>query len=1052
MWIVALALRRPYTFIVMALVIVILTPITLLRTPTDIFPDINIPVVSVVWFYTGMSPTDMSNRIVANSERGITTTVNDIEHMESQSVYGLGIIKVYFHPGTNVQAAISQITAISQTSVRSMPPGTTPPLIISYSASTTPIIQLGLSSTTLPEQQLFDLGQNFLRTYLATVPGAATPYPYGGKLRQIQVDLNLGKLQSYGLDPADIVNAVNAQNLILPTGTVKLGQTEYNVEMNGSPQTIAELNDLPVKTVNGSTLYIKDVAHIRDAFAPQTNIVRQDGARGALMSIYKNGNASTLEVVKGVKSIVRTAEQSLPKDLTIKALFDQSLFVRASIFGVLREAAIAAALTAVMILIFLGDWRPTIVISISIPLSIFVSIIMLGAIGETINIMTLGGLALAVGILVDDATVEIENIERNLAMGKEMKQAILDGAQQIAIPAFVSTLSICIVFVPMFFLSGVAKFLFVPMAEAVCFAMLASYLLSRTLIPTLVMYIMRGHEHREEAPKSAMGRFQRGFERKFEDFRRGYEGLLETTLEHRGMFVTLFLAFCVLSLVLVRYLGEDFFPQVDAGLLKLHVRAHPGLRVEETARLCDQIEGVLREEIPKRELQTVLDNIGLPNSGINQSYSSNGTIGSSDAEILIGLDPEHHQPTAGYIRRLREVLPQRFPGVEFFFQPADIVTQILNFGLPAPVDVQVVGTDMDSNYEIAQQIANKMRHIPGAADVHVQQLLSLPTLQMNIDRTRVTQVGLTARDVAQSALISLSGSFQTAPNFWLNPRNNVTYQMAVQAPQYRITGMQDLLNIPVTSQQGTQLMGNLVQFSPASRAATVNHYNVQPVIDVYAATQDRDLGAVAKQVDEITKSFEKSGKLPRGTQIVVRGQVSTMRSSFIGLAAGLVGAIVLVYLLIVINFQSWLDPFIIIAALPGALAGICWFLLLTHTTLSVPSLTGAVMCMGVATANSILMVSFAREQMDEGVPAIRAAVAAGYTRVRPVLMTALAMIIGMVPMALGLGEGGEQNAPLGRAVIGGLLFATVATLFFVPSVFAIFHSRLERRKARLEHS
>ncbi len=1050
MWIVALALRRPYTFVVMALVIILLTPITILRTPTDIFPDIDIPVVSVVWFYTGLSPQDMADRIVSNSERGITTTVNDIEHMESQSVYGLGVIKVFFRPGTNVQGAIAQITAIGQTTVRGLPPGTTPPLIISYSASTTPIIQLGLSSKTLPEQQLFDLGQNFLRNFLATVPGAATPYPYGGKIRQIQVDLDLPKLQSYGLSPTDIVNAVNAQNLILPTGTIKLGPLEYNVEMNGTPQTIAELNDLPVKTVNGSTLYMRDVAHVRDGFAPQTNIVRQDGNRGALMSIYKNGNASTLQIVAGIKNIVTQAAQTLPPELKITALFDQSLFVRASIQGVLREGLIAAALTAAMILIFLGDWRPTIVISISIPLSIFVSIIVLGAIGQTINIMTLGGLALAVGILVDDATVEIENIERNLAMGKEMRQAILDGAQQIAVPAFVSTLSICIVFVPMFFLTGVAKFLFVPLAEAVSFAMLASYLLSRTLIPTLVMYIMRGHEHRAEAPKSFLGRFQRGFERKFEDFRRGYEQLLETTLEHRGGFVLCFLAFCLLSLGLFRFLGEDFFPQVDAGLLRLHVRARPGLRVEETARLSDQIEAVLHEEIPGNELQTILDNIGLPNSGINQSYSSNGTIGSSDVEILIALDPEHHHPTADIIRRLREVLPQRFPGVEFFFQPADIVTQILNFGLPAPIDVQVVGTDVGSSYEIAQQIANKMRHIPGAADVHVQQLLSLPTLHMDIDRTRVTQVGLTARDVAQSVLVSLSGSFQTSPNFWLNPRNGVTYQMAVQAPQYRMTSLQDLMTIPVNSQQGTQLMSNLVQLTPSARAATVNHYNVQPVIDVYASTQDRDLGAVAAETDKVLKTFD--GKLPRGTHLVVRGQVATMRSSFFGLGVGLAGAILLVYLLIVINFQSWLDPFIIIAALPGALAGICWFLLLTRTTLSVPSLTGAVMCMGVATANSILMVSFAREQMDEGIPALQAAVAAGYTRIRPVLMTALAMIIGMVPMALGLGEGGEQNAPLGRAVIGGLLFATVATLFFVPSVFAMFHGRRESKRARQEQA
>jgi CzcA family heavy metal efflux pump len=1046
MWIVALALRRPYTFVVMALVIIILTPITILRTPTDIFPDINIPVVSVVWFYSGLSPLDMADRIVANSERGITTTVNDIEHMESQSVYGLGVIKVFFRPGTNVQGAVAQITAIAQTTVRSLPPGTTPPLIISYSASTTPIIQLGLSSKTLPEQQLFDLGQNFLRNYLATVPGAATPYPYGGKVRQIQVDLDLPKLQSYGLQPNDIVNAVNAQNLILPSGTVKLGSLEYNVELNGTPETIPELNDLPVKTANGSTLYMRDVAHIRDGFSPQTNIVRQDGNRGALMSIYKNGNASTLQIVAGIKNIVQQAAQALPPELKVTSLFDQSLFVRASIYGVLREGLIAAALTAVMILIFLGDWRPTIVISISIPLSIFASIILLGAIGQTINIMTLGGLALAVGILVDDATVEIENIERNLAMGKEMRQAILDGAQQIAVPALVSTLSICIVFVPMFFLAGVAKFLFVPLAEAVSFAMLASYLLSRTLIPTLVMYIMRGHEHREEAPKSFLGRFQRGFERKFEDFRRGYEQLLETTLEHRGVFVMVFLAFCLLSLGLFFFLGEDFFPQVDAGLLRLHVRARPGLRVEETARLCDQIEGVLRQEIPQNQLQTILDNIGLPNSGINQSYSSNGTIGTSDAEILIALDPEHHPPTADLTRRLREVLPRRFPGTEFFFQPADIVTQILNFGLPAPIDVQIIGTDMGSSYVIAQQIANQMRHVPGTADVHVQQLLSLPTLRMDIDRTRVTQVGLTARDVAQSVLVSLSGSFQTSPNFWLNPKNEVTYQMAVQSPQYRMTSMQDLMTIPVTSQQGPELLSNLVQVYPVARPATVNHWNVVPVIDVYASTQDRDLGAVAADTDKILKTFD--GHLPRGTHIVVRGQVATMRSSFFGLGVGLAGAILLVYLLIVINFQSWLDPFIIIAALPGALAGICWFLLLTRTTLSVPSLTGAVMCMGVATANSILMVSFAREQMDEGIPAVQAAVAAGYTRVRPVLMTALAMIIGMVPMALGFGEGGEQNAPLGRAVIGGLLFATVATLFFVPSVFAMFHGRREAKRAQ----
>jgi len=1050
MWIVALALRRPYTFIVMALVILLLTPITVLMMPTDIFPDIDIPVVSVVWFYTGMSPQDMADRIVSGSERSITTTVNNVEHMESQSVSGLGIIKVYFRSGTSIQTAIAQVTAISQTAVRSMPPGTTPPLIISYSASTTPIIQLGLSSKTLPEQTLFDLGQNFLRNSLTTVQGAATPYPYGGKIRQIQVDLDLPKLQSYNLSPTDIVNAVNAQNLILPTGTTKLGPLEYNVEMNGSPQTIAGLNDLPVKTSNGSTLYIRDVAHIRDGFAPQTNIVRQDGNRGALMSIYKNGRASTLQIVAGIKGIVPLAAQSLPPELKISALFDQSLFVRASIQGVIHEALLAAVLTAVMILLFLGDWRLTIVIAISIPLSIFCSIIALAAIGETLNIMTLGGLALAVGILVDDATVEIENIERNLAMGKEMRTAILDGAQQIAVPAFVSTLCICIVFVPMFFLSGVARFLFVPLAEAVSFAMLASYLLSRTLIPTLVMYIMRGHEHRASGPKTFLGRFQRGFERRFENFRHGYQSMLETTLEHRGVFVTFFLLFCLLSLGLITFLGQDFFPQVDAGLLRLHVRARPGLRVEETAKLCDEVEAELHRQIPGNEIQTILDNIGLPNSGINQSYSSAGTVGSSDAEILISLDPEHHHPTADHIRHLRQVLPQRFPGVEFFFQPADIVTQILNFGLPAPIDVQVVGNDMQSNYVIAQQIANKMRHVPGTADVHVQQLLSSPTLHMELDRNRITQVGLNARDVAQGVLVSLSGSFQTSPNFWLNPKNGVTYQMAVQSPQYRMTSLDDLMAVPVNSPQGAQVIGNLVQVTPVSRPAVVNHYAVQPVIDVYASTQDRDLGGVAAATDKIIKEFD--GKLPRGTQIVVRGQVKTMRSSFLGLGVGLLGAIVLVYLLIVINFQSWLDPFIIISALPGALAGICWFLLLTRTTLSVPSLTGSVMCVGVATANSILMVSFAREQMDEGVGALQAAIAAGYTRMRPVLMTALAMVIGMVPMALGFGEGGEQNAPLGRAVIGGLLFATVATLFFVPSIFVIFHGRREAQSARVEEA
>ena len=1042
MWIVALALRRPYTFVVMALLIIILTPITILRTPVDIFPDINIPVVSVVWNYTGMSPQEMADRIVTNSERGLTVTVNDIEHQESQSLNGIAVIKVFFRPGVNISMAVTQVTAMCQTVLRGLPPGTTPPLVVTYSASTTPIVQLGLSSKTLPEQQLFDLGQNFLRTQLTTVQGAATPYPYGGKPRQVQVDLDSAKLQAYGLAPIDIVNAVSAQNLILPAGTAKIGPTEYYVEMNGTPGTIAELNDLPVKTSNSSTLYLRDVAHVRDGFLPQTNIVRQDGVRGVLMAIYKLGGASTLTVVNAIKAMVPLAAQSLPRDLTIKALFDQSLFVRAAIQGVLREGLIAACLTAVMILIFLGDWRPTLIIAVSIPLSIFVSVILLSALGETINIMTLGGLALAVGILVDDATVEIENIERNLAMGKEMKKAILDGAQQVAVPAFVSTLSICIVFVPMFFLAGVAKFLFVPLAEAVSFAMLASYLLSRTLIPTMVMFIMRGHEHRVAEPKSFLGKSQRGFERWFERFRGSYRQLLETTLEHRKLFSLCFATFCFLSLGLVFFLGRDFFPQVDAGLIRLHVRARPGLRVEETARLCDEVERVLRSEIPKEELQTVLDNVGVPYSGLNLSYSSSGVIGTGDAEILISLNPEHHHPTAQYVRRLRRELPSRFPGVEFFFQPADIVSQILNFGLPAPVDIQVVGADMRGSYYIAQGIANRLRQIPGTADVHVQQMMGLPTLYLDMDRTRINQVGLNAQQVAQSVLISLSGSFQTAPNFWLNPKNGVSYNIAIQTPQYHMTSVQDLMNTPVTGAQTTpQVLGNLAQLTPAARPAVVNHYNVQPVIDVYASTQGRDLGGVASDIMKALKPFQ--DHLPRGTQIVVRGQIETMESSFFGLGVGLLGAIVLVYLLIVVNFQSWLDPFIIITALPGALAGICWFLLITRTTLSVPSLTGAVMCMGVATANSILLVSFSRDRMNAGAPARQAALEAGHTRIRPVIMTALAMIIGMVPMALGMGEGGEQNAPLGRAVIGGLLFATVATLFFVPSVFTIIHGRHE---------
>jgi CzcA family heavy metal efflux pump len=1040
--------------VVMALAIILLFPVVLLRTPVDIFPDINIPVISLVWTYNGLQPQEMEQRITSNVERGVTTLVSDVEHIESQSLNGIAVIKVYFQPGANIQTALAQTAAISQTFLRFLPPGTTPPLVIIYSASTVPVIQIGLTSDTLSEQQLFDFGNNFIRTQLATIPGAATPFPYGGKQRVVSVDIDPSSLQAKGLSAVDIVNAVNAQNLILPTGTAKLGTLEYNVEMNGSPQSVAELNDLPVKTVNGATIYMKDVAHVRDGFSPQTNIVLSNGQRGVLMSIYKTGTASTIDIVDRVKQMLEYNKGSVPEGLHISTFFDQSLYVRASIQGVIREAIIAACLTAAMILLFLGNWRSTLIIAVSIPLSILVSILCLSALGQTINIMTLGGLALAVGILVDDATVEIENINRNLAMGKETVQAILDGAQQIAVPAFVSTLCICIVFIPMFFLSGVAKFLFVPLAEAVSFAMLASYMWSRTIVPTLAMYLLSSEDeyHAEEHIGEKMGFFrcyQQGFERNFEKFRAGYRGALGAALRSPVLFSVCFLAFCGLSVLLVGVLGRDFFPKVDAGQIRLHMRARTGLRIEETARLADQVNGVIRDTIPKDELTTVLDNIGLPYSGINLTYSNAGTIGSSDAEILVQLKEVRGKPTSMYINDLREKLPQRFPGVQFFFQPADIVTQILNFGTPAPIDVEVTGMNQHGNYLAGEKLASEFRHIPGAVDVHVQQAFDNPTLYMEIDRARAQSVGMQSRDVAQNVLVSLSSSFQTAPAFWLDPKNGVEYSVAVQEPQYRVDSYQALQNTPISgSMPGSrpQILGNLVTTSTTARPAEISHYTTQPMINVYAAVDGRDLGGVADEVQKRVQAIEKD--LPKGSHIAIRGQVQTMKSSFAGLGFGLIGAIVLAYLLIVVNFQSWLDPFIIITALPGALAGICWTLLLTHTTLNVPSLTGAIMCMGVATANSILMVSFAREQLDEGKSASDAAIEAGFVRIRPVLMTALAMIIGMVPMAVGLGEGGEQNAPLGRAVIGGLVFATFATLFFVPCVFSMIHGGRERRSSR----
>ena len=1059
MWIVRLALSRPYTFIVMALVIILLTPVVLMRTPTDIFPEINIPVISLIWNYAGLQPQEMEQRITSNSERFVTTLVNDVEHTESQSLNGIAVVKIYFQPTANIQTALAQTTAIMQTILRNLPPGSTPPLVAIFSASTVPVIQIGLTSDTLGEQTLFDFGNNFIRTQLATVRGAALPFPYGGKQRTITVDLDSTALQSKGLSPVDIVNAVNAQNLILPTGTAKMGPLEYTVEMNGSPQTIAELNDLPVKTVNGATIYLREVAHVRDGFTPQTNIVRANGERGALMSAYKTGSASTLAVVKGIKDALKAYAPNLPPGLHLTMFFDQSLYVDASIQGVLREALIAACLTAIMILLFLGNWKSTLIIAISIPLSILVSVLLLSALGETINIMTLGGLALAVGILVDDATVEIENINRNLAMGKETVQAILDGAQQIAVPAFVSTLCICIVFLPMFFLTGVARYLFVPLAEAVSFAMLASDMWSRTIVPTLAMYLLSSEdeyiaeEHLGEK-QGSFRRYQQKFEHGFEKLRAGYRRALGAALANSRLFAACFLAFCVASgsMIFLPWpngsLGKDFFPKVDAGQIRLHFRARTGLRIEETARLADQIDSVIRQTIPRKELETILDNLGVPYSGINLSYSNSGTWGTADGEILVQLKQERGRPTSEYINDLRERLPQLFPGTQFFFQPADIVTQILNFGTPAPIDVAISGPNVRGNYAVAQKLANEVKHIPGAVDVHVQQALDEPTLHMDIDRTRVQSVGLQAKDVAQNLLVSLSSSFQTAPSFWLDPRNGVSYNVAVQSPQYRVDSYQALQNTPVTGSApgaAPQILGNLARTSTTTRPAVVSHYNVMPMINVYASVNGRDLGGVSD--DLIKKVDALQAELPPGSRMVLRGQVQTMRNSFQGLALGVLGAIILVYLLIVVNFQSWLDPFIIITALPGALAGICWMLLITHTTLSVPSLTGAIMCVGVATSNSILMVSFAREQMAEGKSARDAALEAGFVRIRPVIMTALAMIIGMVPMAIGLGEGGEQNAPLGRAVIGGLIFATFATLFFVPCVFSIIHGRRQRKRA-----
>jgi multidrug efflux pump subunit AcrB len=1038
MWIVRIALSRPYTFIVLALLILLVSPIVILRTPTDIFPNINIPVISAIWTYNGLSPEQFEGRITSVYERVLTTTVNDIEHIESTTLNGTAVVKIFLQPYANVTTGVAQTAAVSQTILKQMPPGITPPIILSYSASSVPILQLALSGKGLQEQDLNDIALNFLRTQLVTVPGAVVPYPYGGKQRQVMIDLNPAELQAKGLSPNDVVTAIANQNLILPSGTAKIGQFEYDVDMNYSPKRIAEISDFPVKVVGNSAIYVRDVANVRNGFSPQTNIIRRDGQRGVLVSILKAGSASTLDVVEGIKNLLPRVAATLPPQLKIQPLADQSIFVRAAISGVVREAIIAACLTGLMILLFLGSWRSTLIIAISIPLSILTSVIVLGALHETINIMTLGGLALAVGILVDDATVTIENIERFLEEGHGLHEAILEGAAQISTPALVSTLCICIVFLPMFFLSGVAKYLFVPLAEAVVFAMLASYVLSRTLVPTLSIYLLRVKRHYTQT-RNPLVRFQRAFEHGFERVKIQYQAILTTFVYRRKIFIPVSVLICLAAAVLLPFLGQDFFPTSDTGQFKLHVRAKTGTRIEDMARVCDLVDNAIRKEVPAGELSTILDNIGLPYSQLNLSYSNSGQIGTADADLLVTL-AEKHRPTDEYVHNLRRDLPREFPGITFYFLPADIVTQILNFGLPAPIDLQIVGNNVEASRAFADRLLPQLEHIPGAVDLHVHQVFDGPKLHLQVDRTKALESGFTQIDLARNLLTSLSGSFQTQPTFWLNPQNGVSYSLVTQTPQYRIQSMQDLRNIPVSGpgQKQPEILSDVVDISRESELAVATHYDIRRTVDIYGSVQGRDLGAVGRDIQQVMDANRKY--LARGTEMILRGQVQTMRNSFAGLLVGLIGAIVLVYLLIVVNFQSWLDPFIIITALPAALAGIIVFLFITHTTISVPALMGAIMCMGVATANSILVVSFAKDELAKHGSAIEAALEAGSTRFRPVLMTALAMIIGMIPMAIGMGEGGEQNAPLGRAVIGGLVCATMATLFFVPAVFGLLHS------------
>jgi CzcA family heavy metal efflux pump len=1047
MWVVQIALRRPYTFVVLSFLIAIFGALSALRTPTDIFPNINIPVVSVVWSYNGLLPNDMSGRVIYFYERYLTAQVGDIEHIESQSLSGYGVVKIFFQKNVNIAAALAQVTAASQTVLKLLPPGITPPYVLSYNAATVPILQLALSGQNLPQMQLFDLGQNFIRPQLATVAGAAVPSPYGGKILQAQVDLDQGAMQAHNVSANDVLNAISAQNLILPAGDAKIGKFDWNVALNASPVLLDRINDLPVKKVNGTVIFVHDVAYVHTGSPPQTNLVRVNGSHAVLMTILKAGAASTLNVIDGIKSLLPRVEESLPAGLNVRAVGDQSIFVKAAVFGVLREAVLAAGLVGLMILLFLGSWRSTMIIIVSIPLSILFSVIALAALGETINVMTLGGLALAVGMLVDEGTVTLENIFFHLEQGKEVEPAILDGAQQIVVPAFVTLLVLDIVFAPMFQLGGVAGYLFRPLAEAVVFALIGSFVLSRTLVPTMARYFLHAHTAHDEAhaasahrSRNPLKRFQAGFEHVFTNVRDRYRALLLVALGYPKTVIFGFIAIVICSFGLWPFLGENFFPAVDSGQILMHVRGQAGTRIEETARLFDLIERTVRQTIPPDQLDNIVDNIGLPYSGINMAYQNTGTIGPEDGDALITLK-EDHAPTESFIKQLRTILPQKFPGASFSFLPADIVSQILNFGLPAPIDVQVIGNNQKANYAYANDLLKRVRVVPGIADLRIQQVFNYPQINVDADRTFASEVGLTQRDIANSLLVTLSGSIQVKPNFWLNTENGVSYPIVAQMPQYRIDTMSNLMNVPITSSDAKtpQYLGGLARITTGPSPGIVSHYNVQPVIDIYGAVQGRDLGAVAADIEHILHETQKD--VPRGSYAVLSGQVHTMTSAYSQLYFGLAGAVLLVYLVIVVNFQSWLDPFIIITALPGALCGIIWMLFMTGTTLSVPALTGAIMCMGIATANSVLLISFAREGLAAGLDAASAALEAGFTRFRPVLMTALAMIIGMVPMAFALGEGGEQNAPLGRAVVGGLTVATLATLFFVPTVFSVLHRR-----------